>query len=134
MADVPANVVRIEQIRDVAFTRTDVENWSCDGHRPVNLAGMYNAGNPISDSHNVNIRRRERVTKLALRLIRKRHDIRRSGAFHFPLPYSTANEKHDQPRLIAEALRRFDDCRQWIRGPVITAVHHDNLSIQTVFS
>ena len=55
MTNVPADVMRIEQIRDMTLTRTDMEDWSRDRHRPVNLTGMNDSGNSISHRHQVHI-------------------------------------------------------------------------------
>ena len=68
-AYVPADVVLMDQIGDVAGIRTKQEYRSPDSHRPVDLAWMNHADHVVPDTDEMDIGRRQREAEILDRLM-----------------------------------------------------------------
>ena len=75
MPDVPANVVRAQNVGDMTLIGPDVKDRTCHRHCAVHLAGVDDAHHVVAERDDVHVGGAERISQLLQRLIRERADV-----------------------------------------------------------
>ena len=93
---------------------------------------MHDAHHVVPHRHDVQIGGAQRFAQRLERLIGKRDDVARTGGFHLALSCPPTDEDEDEARIVLKLDRRVDDRAQGTGQRMVAAVHHDELSFQSV--
>ena len=116
----------------MGYSGSQQKNRPCDGHGSVDLAGVDDADQLVAHGHQMHVSGRKGVAEGLERLIRQRTDIGQPRRLDLSLAHAATDEHEYQPRLVLKSSGGLEDGRERIAGPVIAAVHDDELPIQPV--
>ena len=117
----------LPQICNMAFRRTDIEEWSTNGKHVVNLARMDDADESFTQNNHLKISGRERTCKPIERLVGFADDVRqivfpRKSLYSRKLATS-ADKSKSYRGVIAKLQGCVQDRIQRVQGAVIAGIH-----------